>query len=116
TWSQSRLTDEVRSGFHLPGAPTNASIIDTRRLASTLQPGFSQITSQTARDEMASGRHFFHVEAGIAMSEMNILLDHQKPRLAIQASGGSPGATLAGTISTATHGGEFDWPLLVDRV
>lgn len=50
------------------------------------------------------------------MADLNILLDHQKPRLAIQASGGSPGATLAGTLQTATHGGEFNWPLLIDRV
>ncbi|MDI1352883.1 MAG: hypothetical protein PSV35_09005, partial [bacterium] len=32
------------------------------------------------------------------------------------ASGGSPGATLAGTISTATHGGEFKKQLLIDKV
>src|SRR6185437_14374652 len=58
----------------------------------------------------------FHVEAGITMADLDQLLDHQSPRMAIQASGGSPGATLAGTLSTATHGGEFGWPLLVDRV
>ena len=50
------------------------------------------------------------------MADLDQLLDHQNPRMAIQASGGSPGATLAGTISTATHGGEFAWPLLIDRV
>ena len=32
------------------------------------------------------------------------------------SSGGSPGASLAGTIATATHGGEFADPLLVDTV
>ena len=116
TWSQIRLTNEVRSGFHLPAAPANSSIIDTRRLASSLQPGFLPLASEHARAQVAAGRHFFHVEAGITISDLNTLLDHQKPRLAIQASGGSPGATLAGTLSTATHGGEFYWPLLVDRV
>ena len=50
------------------------------------------------------------------MADLQQLLDHQLPRMAIQASGGSPGATLAGTLSTATHGGEWQWPLLVDRV
>jgi len=116
TWNQSRLTDEVKSGYSLPAAAPSMSIIDTRRLASTLQPGLSALLSSAARTEVAGGRHFFHVEAGITMADLKILLDHQKPRLAIQASGASPGATLAGTLSTATHGGEFDWPLLVDRV
>jgi hypothetical protein len=116
TWNQSRLTNEVRSGFALPAAPPNVSIIDTRRLASTLQPGLAALLSGPAIRQVGAGRHFFHVEAGITMADLNILLDHQKPRLAIQASGGSPGATLAGTLSSATHGGEFDWPLLIDRV
>jgi hypothetical protein len=57
-----------------------------------------------------------HVEAGITMADLQQLLDHQSPRLAIQASGGSPGATLAGVLATATHGGEHRWPLLVDCV
>lgn len=116
TWSQGRLTNVVSSGFHLPGAQRNRSIIDTRRLCSSLQPGFGAIASSNVRDEIAASRHFFHVEAGITMADLNILLDHQKPRLSIQASGGSPGATLAGTLQTATHGGEFNWPLLIDRV
>lgn len=116
-WSQSRLTNIVKSGFHLPGAPQNRSIIDTRRLASSLRAGFSAIASSFVRDQVATaGRHFFHVEAGITMADLYILLDHQKPRLAIQATGGSRGATLAGTLSTATHGGEFNFPLLIDRV
>ncbi|NHZ83261.1 hypothetical protein F2P44_28900 [Massilia sp. CCM 8695] len=116
SWNQDRLTHEVRSGFTLPAGRPNASIIDTRRLASSLQSGLSALLSSHARASAAAGRHFFHVEAGITMSDLNLLLDHQKPRLAIQASGGSPGATLAGTLSTATHGGEFKWPLLMDRV
>jgi hypothetical protein len=58
----------------------------------------------------------FHVEAGITIADLQQLLDHQFPRLAFRATGGSPGATLAGTLSTATHGGEFAWPLLVDSV
>lgn len=116
TWNPTRLTKVVRSGFHLPAGEANASIIDTRRLSSTLQPQLAGIASESARARMSTGSHYFYVEAGITISNLNVLLDHQRPRLAIQASGGSPGATLAGTISTATHGGEFRWPLLVDRV
>ena len=118
TWSQRRLTNLVRSGFHLPGATRDRSIIDTRRLCSSLQLIFAGFASSHARDEVAAGRHFFHVEAGITMSDLYSLLDHQKPRLAVEATGGSRGATLAGTLSTATHGSEFnrDTPLLIDRV
>jgi hypothetical protein len=116
TWSQGQLTNVVRSGFHLPGATRNRSIIDNRRLCSSLQCEFEAIASSHIKREVASGRHFFHVEAGITMSDLYMLLDHQKPRLAIQATGGSRGATLAGTLSTATHGGEFKFPLLIDRV
>jgi hypothetical protein len=92
-------------------------------LASSLQSGLDFILSNSARKAIEPGPHgeppftyYFHVEAGITIADLDQLLDHQHPRLAIQASGGSPGATLAGTLSTATHGGEFEWSLLVDRV
>lgn len=58
----------------------------------------------------------FQVEAGITIADLQQLLDHQSPRLALLASGGSPGATLAGALSTATHGAEFNSSLLVDCV
>jgi hypothetical protein len=116
TWNPLSLTNEVVSGFNLPGAMKNRSIVDTRRLASSLHETFSTIASTHVKAETRKGRHFFHVEAGITIADLNVLLDHQRPRLAIEASGGSPGATLAGTLSSATHGGEFRWTLLVDRV
>src|SRR5207302_11060616 len=68
------------------------------------------------RPEPAPPEILFWVEAGITMADLQQLLDHQKPRLALRASGGSPGATLAGALSTATHGAEFTWPLLVECV
>jgi FAD binding domain len=103
------------SGGDLHGAD-NVRIIDTRSLASTLQDRLPSILNADALLRVQRGAHYFHVEAGITMADLDQLLDHQNPRLAIQASGGSPGATLAGTLSTATHGGEFRWPLLVDQV
>lgn len=121
-FDQALLTQQVASGPNLPFLD-NGSIIDIRGLASSLQSQLHTILSDTARaasEPTPNGpppaHHYFHVQAGITMADLDVVLDHQWPRLAIQASGGSPGATLAGTLSTATHGGEFQWPLLVDRV
>src|SRR5579864_1021473 len=121
-YDQPLLRQLVDSGANLPFV-SNVNIIDIRGLASSLQSQLHCILSDSARAAVAPGRdgappstYYFHVEAGITMADLDQLLDHQSPRLAIQASGGSPGATLAGTLSTATHGGEFQWPLLVDRV
>jgi FAD/FMN-containing dehydrogenase len=121
-YDQTHLKERVDSGANLPFAE-NVNIIDIRGLASSLQSRLHFILSESARKATEPGpggappsKYYFHVEAGITMADLDQLLDHQSPRLAIQASGGSPGATLAGTLSTATHGGEFQWPLLVDRV
>lgn len=121
-YDQAHLKELVDSGANLPFAE-KVNIIDIRGLASSLQLQLHSILSNSALAAVAPGHrgappttHYFHVEAGITMADLDQLLDHQSSRLAIQASGGSPGATLAGTLSTATHGGEFQWPLLVDRV
>ena len=121
-YDQTHLIELVDSGANLPFAE-NVNIIDIRGLASSLQAQLHSILSASARKATDPGpggappsTFYFHVEAGITMADLDQLLDHQNPRLAIQASGGSVGATLAGALSTATHGGEFRWPLLVDRV
>jgi hypothetical protein len=115
-YDQPSTTQRTSTGALLPGAASNVQIIDTRSLASSLQCELDGILSATAKRKREVGQLLFHVEAGITMADLDQLLDHQNPRMAIQASGGSPGATLAGTLSTATHGGEFRWPLLVDTV
>jgi FAD/FMN-containing dehydrogenase len=93
-------------------ATRSVAIVDTNLLASSLQEGWPAL----AAGAPAAPNAYFHVEAGIAIRDLYQLLDHQKPRLALGSSGGSPGATLAGAISTGTHGGEFSTPLLVDTV
>lgn len=115
-YNQAQLREDVQSSMDLPSADNRFKIIDTRELASSLQTQFQNILNNDARTRIQTGKHYFWVEAGISITNLNTVLDHQKPRLAIQASGGSPGATLAGTLATATHGGEFRWPLLVDMV
>ena len=59
---------------------------------------------------------FFHVEAGITIGDLNLLLDHESPRMAVPTMGGASGQTLAGAIATGTHGGDFDRPPLADMV
>jgi hypothetical protein len=94
--------------------PKRAYLVNTQHMVSSLQQNFPSIAVDEALEDPE--RHFFHVEAGITMADLAKLLSHQSPRLAIEASGGSPGATLAGALATATHGGEHKKPLLVDRV
>ena len=121
-YAQPDVMQTVDSGANLTFSPS-AALIDTRGLASSLQDQLYSILSDSARAAVAPGpggsppsTYYFHVEAGITMADLSQLLDHQSPRLAIQASGGSVGASLAGALSTATHGAEFQWRLLVDRV
>jgi FAD/FMN-containing dehydrogenase len=93
--------------------------MNTRALKRSLQVQLASILSADALRATAPGsgqKHYFHVEAGITMEELNRLLDAQSPRLELQAAGGNRGATLAGAVSTSTHGSEFRIPLLSDRV
>lgn len=116
SYNQAQLREDVQSSMDLPSAEDRYKTIDTRELSSSLQTQLQNILEPDAHARIEGGKHYFWVEAGITITNLNTVLDHQKPRLAIQASGGSPGATLAGTLATATHGGEFNWPLLVDMV
>jgi hypothetical protein len=103
-----------------PPQPQPAYLLNTRSLKSTLQTQLGNILSAAAQAATAPGpnrKFYFHVEAGITMEEIAPLLDAQSPRLQLGASGGNPGATLAGTLSTATHGAELAaHSLLIDRV
>ena len=104
----------------LPPQPQSGYLINTRSFKSSLQVQLQGILSQAAIAATTAGapnqKYFFHVEAGVTMDELSAMLDTQSPRLQLGATGGNPGATLAGTISSATHGAEFAAPLLIDRV
>ena len=117
--------------------PQVGYLMNTRSLKSTLQVQLPSILcadalAATAPSAGNAQKYYFHVEAGITMDELAALLDSQHPRLQLDASGGNPGATLAGSLSTATHGAEFNselpdrprqgrapgrprWPAVVDR-
>ncbi len=85
--------------------------IDMTRCASSLQTLLPRIVPNVDTAE-----RLFFVEAGITLGDLNLMLDHQKPRVALKTLGGSSGQTLAGAISTSTHGGDFDQPPLADSV
>ncbi|HEX7025628.1 MAG TPA: D-arabinono-1,4-lactone oxidase [Gammaproteobacteria bacterium] len=65
------------------------------------------------KDE-ARGRHLVHVEGGIKIHELNCVLDAQGR--AMPTLGGSNGQSLAGVLSTATHGSDVDMPPITDAV
>ena len=82
-------------------------VVDTTRLdqkLQTVQRAFRQGSSPVV----------FHVEAGIRISNLNRLLDSKG--LALETMGGASGQTIAGAISTGTHGGDKDIPPLADGV
>ena len=101
--------------------PQVGYVMNTRSLKSTLQVQLPNVLSAaglaaTAASAGGAQKHYFHVEAGITMDEIAALLDSQHPRASTGCFGADPGATLAGSLSTATHGAEFNTDLLVDRV
>ena len=88
-----------------PGA-----MIDTRQLTASLQPGLRQILAPGV-----DATFLFHVEAGITIANLDVLLD-QQPGRQTRPSGGGRGQTLAGFISTSSHGGDSLVPPLADYV
>ncbi len=96
-----------------PAPPSQAYVLDATFFASSLQDNLPKLLTPEA---LQSGRHFFHVEAGIKIADLDVLLDHESPRLGLASRGGSNGQTLAGAFSTGTHGGEFGLKPLADYV
>jgi len=57
-----------------------------------------------------------HVEAGIKIHDLNCRLHERNTKLAMPTLGGSNGQSLAGVLSTATHGGDVNLPPIQDAV
>ena len=96
----------------LAGAqPKPVCLINTRSLTSTLQETLSGLLSDTAAERVAEGdTHYFHAEAGITIADLGPLLAAQSPPLVLEATGGNPGATIAGTLSTGTRRRRVEHP------
>jgi hypothetical protein len=69
---------------------------------------------RAAQADPAGRDRLFHVEAGITIGSLNQLL--ADAGLAMPTLGGANGQSLAGAISTSTHGGDIRLPPLADVV
>lgn len=67
-----------------------------------------------ASDARLQGRHFVHVEAGIRLRDL--LADLAGCGLSLPTMGDGAGQSLAGALSTGTHGGDLRVPPLVEWV
>lgn len=90
-------------------------VVDLRALNRTIgfltdAPASPPLLAEAWRDRQfgASDAKLFHVEAGVTVFELNRRLHDLD--LAMPTLGGSQGQTLAGAISTSTHGSDLDQP------
>jgi hypothetical protein len=120
--------------------------VETRDLRATLYDVLpAALTDQARRDLLeqdGSGptRSYYHVEAGITVHDLNLRLDRRplcandrkwarmpldgladewpgaSMRWALPTMGGAAGQTLAGAITTGTHGGDHGLPPMADMV
>jgi hypothetical protein len=65
-------------------------------------------------DDRAAGRQFVHVEAGVQIR--TLLGDLKSCGLSLPTMGNGAGQSLAGALSTATHGADFHTQLLVEWI
>ncbi|SEN50552.1 D-arabinono-1,4-lactone oxidase [Duganella sp. CF517] len=79
-----------------------------------LRGGGDFLRRACADDARLRGRHFVHVEAGIKLRDL--LADLAGCGLALPTMGDGAGQSLAGAISTGTHGGDLRVPPLVEWV
>lgn len=120
--------------------------VETAGLRATLYDVVPGALTDEARDQLvrqdgdAPLYSYYHVEAGITIRDLNLRLDRQPlpredrrwsslpadelpagwrgtgRRWALPSMGGASGQTLAGAISTGTHGGDHDLPPIADAV
>jgi hypothetical protein len=102
--------DPAARGTTAPGLAT-AALIDTTALAGSLQSKLPQILVDPSREDS-----LFFVEAGMTVRALNVVLDALSPRASLPTNGGAAGQTIAGAISTSTHGGDVSLGTLCDHI
>jgi hypothetical protein len=90
-------------------AVSPAYVVETDRLDRVLTDVLESCLNATG-----SGLKLLHVEAGIKIEALNQLLDRRK--LALKTLGGASGQSLAGVVSTSTHGMDVDRGPIPDMV
>jgi FAD/FMN-containing dehydrogenase len=78
--------------------------------------GACDLERQLLRPREASEPSLVRVESGMLIRDLNALLDEQSPALALPNMGGYDGQTIAGVISTSTHGSGTGFGPLSDLV
>ena len=86
----------------------------SRRLDNVVGPASPALTADWRARQLAAGNRLVHVEAGIELGALIEMLDADG--LALPTLGGSNGQSLAGAISTSTHGGDWEQPPLPEIV
>src|SRR5260370_7126628 len=124
------LEQTVISGFAVAAKQSKVDEQTLRWIAQALSNHFGYAIDTTTLDRSLQTllpdiltdddniKRLFFVEAGMTIYDLNILLDSQpdKARLGLKTMGGASAQTIAGAISTGTHGGDFDRPPLADNV
>lgn len=122
-WVVAEATDQGRelhaigSGWAFEDAATSAEwVVSLENLKSELTTVVpAALTAQwRTRQADATQDSLVHVQTGIEIGELNDLLAGRM--LAMRTLGGSNGQTLAGAVSTSTHGGDVAMGPLPDQV
>lgn len=93
-------------------AVSNDWVVDLTRLNAVL--GDTVINASSLNETWRGNDNLVHVEAGITIWDLNERLDAMGK--AMPSLGGSGGQTLAGATSTSTHGGDFEYGPIHDRI
>ncbi|MEP3836254.1 MAG: FAD-binding protein [Algibacter sp.] len=79
---------------------TKGGLVDTASLNFSFQPKQKQVSQQYTK----TPDDLYFVQCGVAIYELNNRLSQKRPQRSIKASGASNGQTIAGALSTGTHG------------
>ncbi len=91
---------------------TTGGLIDTASLNFSFQPKQLQVSQSYAK----TPDDLYFVQCGVAIYELNTRLSQKRPQRSIMASGASNGQTIAGALSTGTHGAAIDVGAVHDAV
>jgi len=115
-YSLSQVTDArdvvstERLDLHLSAPLGGTSSLSPARM----RTGADFLATLANADARLAGRHLIHVEAGIKVKDL--LRDLHVCGLDLPTSGAGGGQSLAGALSTGTHGADFRVPVLGDWV
>ena len=99
------------SKWSLSKAPhTNGWLINTKPLNLYFRPGNSVLATSFQRDKS----NLYFAQCGLSIQELNDLLRADKK--ALKTTGASNGQTIAGALSTGTHGAAFNFGAVQDFV